>query len=377
MNALVTRLCLLVLALAASACSATRPLLALDEDPLAPMPGSDLPAAEIDRQLEIGRSEFEQDLVWEASRRALELIEDSRLDSQQGNAATQLLIDAFGRGIEKSTRPSQLDRFRPSRLPRAVRAMQGVGKARLLLETGEPYAAYDEIRKLEDVYPSHHLSREAADLVYRAGTTLYESTGRYLIFFTDRGRAPTVFEYLVLRHPTHHGCDEAYWLLAEFAEEGRDYERAIGHLEDLVLFHPSSPYAVDAEALIPQMRLADHVRVDFDVDLVKRARTETETWLARHGTLNGDPAHDALVQRMEEVRVECLTRWSRADLVVARYYDQLGEEFGARMHAARARQLGERAGLVDEVTEADDILARNAVASSAPAAAGGTAGVQP
>jgi hypothetical protein len=61
---------------------------------------------------------------------------------------------------------------------------------------------------------------------------------------------------------------------------------------------------------------------------------------------------------------------------VARYYDQLGEDFGARMHAARARQLGERAGLVDEVAEADDILARNAVASGAPAA-GGSAGVEP
>lgn len=377
MTALATRLCLLVLALAASACSATRPLLALDEDPLAPMPGSDLSSAEIDRQLEIGRSEFEQELVWEASRRALELIEDSRLDSEQGNAAMQLLIDAFGRGIERSTRPSQLDRFRPSRLPRAVRAMQGVGKARLLVEHGEPFAAYDEIRKLEDIYPSHHLAREAADIVYRAGNALYESTGRYLIFFTDRGRAPTVFEYLVLRHPTHHGCDEAYWVLAQSAEEGRDFERAIAYHEDLVLFHPSSPYAVDSEALIPQLRLADHVRVDFDTDLVKRARTEAETWLARHGARTGDPEHDALVERMEALRIECLARWTRADLVVARYYDQLGEEFGARMHAARARQLGERAGLVDEVAEAQDILDRNAVASGPPTEDAGAVGAQP
>jgi hypothetical protein len=41
------------------------------------------------------------------------------------------------------------------------------------------------------------------------------------------------------------------------------------------------------------------------------------------------------------------------------------------MHAARARQLGERAGLVDEVEEAQEILARNAVASGAPTPAAG------
>jgi outer membrane protein assembly factor BamD (BamD/ComL family) len=358
MNLLLRALLLLVAALA-SGCSLTRPLLALDEEPLAPMPGSDLASAEIDRQLEIGANELEQGLVWEAARRSLELIEDSRLDSDQGNTATQILIDAFGRGIEQSTRSRQLERFRPSRLPRAVRAMQGVGKARLLLAEGEPYSAYDEIRKLEDRFPAHHLTREAADVVYRAGTELYHSTGRYLLFFTDRGRSPQVLEYLVLRHPTHPGCDECYWLLAQYAEDARDFDRAITSLEDLVLFHPSSPHAVEAEARIPMLRLEDHVRVDFDTSLVKRARTETELWLQRHGARTGDAAHDALVERMEALLVDCLTRWSRADLVVARYYDKLGEGFGARMHADRARRLAEQAGLTAEVEEALAIAARH------------------
>jgi|GEM_PF-3824937 len=343
----------LVLALALSGCGTTGPILATwGEDPLAPYPGEQLTPEAVDAQLDIAQRELDEGLAWEATRRALRLYEDTQLDSARGNRTIQTLIDAYDAAIRASTRPSQLDRIRTSRLPRTVRAMRAVAKAELRLARDTPLLAFEELWELEQSYPAHHLSNEAADLVWAAATRLRERDGSFLFFYSDAGRANTVYDYLVVQHPTHPRCDEAYWRLASFDAERRRFVDAILHLEDLVLYHPTSPYAIEAEARIPTLRLEDHARSDFDIGSLERILAETRAWLARHGRVGLSPERDALVERMRAQEVECLMRLARGDLAIARYYDRLDESFGAWQHAARAQDYAAEANDADLIEEA-------------------------
>ncbi|MEZ5980039.1 MAG: hypothetical protein R3F34_17750 [Planctomycetota bacterium] len=351
MSTTVLRLLVVACALVAPGCAGTRSLFGLDDHPLGPWPGDDLSGAQVDAQLEVGRRELADGRDWEAVRRSLELIEDSDLDTERGNAATRLLLDAMTDAVATTEDSSGYERIRASRLPRAVRAIRTVGLARKLLEEGEPFEAYLEIQRLENVYPSHHLSREAGDVVADAGVALYESKGHYMLFFADRSRAPTVFEYLVLRHPTHPRCDDAYWLLGTYAADHREYQRAIGYFEDLVLFHPGSPHAIAAEAEVPKLRIADHVRYDFDFGAILKAFDETNKWLARHCDRDLGPEHAELVDSMRELRQECLVRYARADLGIARFYARVGQDFGANKHAQRALDVAREAGSAAEAEQ--------------------------
>ena len=358
----------LVLSLALAGCGTTGPLLASwGEDPLAPYPGEQLTPEAVDAQIGIGRQELDAGLAWEATRRALRLYEDTQLDSQRGNATIQLLIDAFDAVVAASTRPSQLDRIRTTRLPRTIRAMRAVAKARLQLERGSPLLGFEEIWQLEQSFPAHHLSNEAADLVYAAATQLRERDGGFLIFYSDASRANTVYDYLVVQHPTHPRCDEAYWRLAAFDADDRRYVDAILHLEDLVLYHPTSAYAIEAEARIPTLRLADHARHDFDTGSLERILAETRGWLARHGRTGVSEGRDTLIAAMREQELESLRRLAAGDLAVARYYDRLDESFGAWQHAARAQDYAAEANDAD-LLEA----ARQLVVEHEAAALGGT-----
>jgi hypothetical protein len=359
-RALALGLALLVL----TGCNVTRPLMSLDEDPLAPYPGSDLSVSAVDEQIGIGREELSQGLVWEAARRSLRLFEDTRLDSDRGNATMQLMVEAFDAGIKSATKPSQLDRFRTNRLPRTVRAMRTVGKAQLLLERGSPQLAFEEVVELERTFPSHHLAREAADLVYRSATQLRERNGSFWIFWSDAARADIAYNYLVVQDPTHPHCDEAYWRMAQYDAGKRRYADSIESLADLVLFYPNSPYAIDAEAQIPRLRLADQARIDFDIGSLDRSLAEIRGWLDRHGRTGVDPARDALIAEMRELEVEALRRLARSDLVVARYYDTLHESFGAHQHAARALDYARQADLEDEIAAAQILVDEHAAGAA-------------
>lgn len=353
-SARVLALCLGLLVLAG--CNVTRPLMTFDEDPLAPYPGTDLSEDAVDEQIQIGRDELAQGLVWEAARRSLRLFEETRLDSDRGNATMQLMVEAFDAGIANATKPSQLDRFRSNRLPRTVRAMRTIGKARLLLDRGSPQLAFEEVVELERTFPSHHLAREAADLVHEAATQLRERDSSFWIFWSDVGRADIAYNYLVIQDPTHPRCDEAYWRMAQFDVRKRRYADSIESLADLVLFYPNSPYAIDAEAQIPRLRLADQARIDFDIGSLDRSLAEIRSWLDRHGRSGIDEGRDALIAEMRDLEVESLRRLARSDLVVARYYDTLHESFGAHQHAARALDYARQAGLQDEIASAQALV---------------------
>lgn len=330
--------CLLLLFLP-SCVSIDRARQRMGETPLAPQPSGQLSVDEIEEQLAISDREQSQGLFWEAVRRLLRL-EDQRFLSPEQGDRTQLSMEAAMKSAcAGAERPVELERFGRRELPRRPRAIHAVRMAELLLEEQEAFDAFDELRELEFVHPTHHLRARSADLIFKAGLQLVTDRRRVLWILPVRrsDRAPEVLDYLVLRHPNHPSCDQAYDLLAQIYEGQENYEKAIARLEDLITFHGSSPYALEAELKIPELRLISRLRDDTDQPTLMRAYAEASRWYRAHaqrigGTEGGTP----LVTRCEELLLECNARLALFDLAVAEFYREVEEPQATQLHALRA-----------------------------------------
>ena len=332
----------------------------LAETPLAPMPGSSISPGEIDRELQLAEREQGQGLYWEAVRRLLKLRKQRFLTPEQGDRVQLSMETAMLAGCERASKPVQLERFTRRELPRRPRAIHSVRMAELLLEQGEGFDAFDELRELEFVHPTHHLRSRSADLIFESGMSLLDDHRRVLWILPVRrsDRAPEVLDFLVLRHPNHPGCAQAYWVLAQIYERKDDYEKAIGRLEDLITFHASSDFALEAELRIPELRLINRNRLDSDRPALVRAYGEALRWYGSHAeALAARSGGPELVARCEQLLLECNARLAQYDLSIADFYRTVEEPAGTELHALRALGYLEKVVLEDEQARAEELLA--------------------
>ena len=115
--------------------------------------------------------------------------------------------------------------------------------------------------------------------------------------------------------------------------------------------HPQSPLRPRSQASIPHLRLHLLKSPEYDRSELLKARAELEEWLSSYAGHEHETA----------VRIElgdCLRRLSSSDLVIAGFYTTVGNEFGARQHAARAVDEARLAGDEDLVREAEASLRR-------------------
>ncbi|MHC4376375.1 MAG: outer membrane protein assembly factor BamD [Planctomycetota bacterium] len=330
------------------------------ETPLAPLPGASISPEAIDGQLELAQREQEQGLFWEAVRRLLRLRKQRFLTPEQGDRVQLSMEAAMLAGCERATKPVQLERFTRKELPRRPRAIHSVRMAELLLERGQGYDAFDELRELEFVHPTHHLRSRSADLIFEVGMSLLDDHRRVLWLLPARhsDRAPEVLDFLVLRHPNHPGCAQAYWVLAQIYERKQDYPKAIGRLEDLITFHANSDYALEAELRIPELRLISRLRLDTDRPALVRAYGEALRWYGSHSqVLAAQSGGQELVERCEQLLLECNARLAQYDLSVAQFYRTVEEPAGAELHALRALGYLEQVVLEEEQARAETLLA--------------------
>lgn len=324
-------------------------------------PGPGLPAAAIDDQLAAAEADLEAGAAWAAARRTAALRRAVALDPDQRDEVEALLEVALETSAAATDDPDIFDAFEDEGLPRRARAILAVGEARALLDRDRPYDSFRVLRGFQARFPGHHLRSEAAGLIYRSGIELANRTGGWWIFDSSVN-APLVLEYLVLNHPSYPSCPEAYIALADWYLDHDNPESAIARLEDLLLYHPQSPDVVRAEAQIPRLRLALHLRDDYDRRSLERARDEFRGWLARYADTGVDPEQLAAVERD---LADCLGRLVRNDLIVARFYKRVDKPYGARLHALRAVSTARDGGLdgtyvsdgQDLVRWADDSLA--------------------
>lgn len=262
------------------------------------------------------------------------------------------LIDeaAEGRFSELDAGPSApLEDLFSSELPERVRARAGVLAAERLIDEDRRVAAYRMVKRVDDDLPGHLERVRAGDVLARAGLSLIADDRRYNLLFRYRARGLQVLEYLVIRYPLEPRCAEAFYALSQAYERAGDFDDAIARTEDLLLYHPESPYSVAASARLPYLRLARLQRDDFDRGELLRARAELEAWLARH------PGHE-LVPWVSELGRECAARLVRSDLYLAGFYAKTQVPPGQRLHAERALSVAREAGLQEEAQEAEGLL---------------------
>jgi hypothetical protein len=253
--------------------------------------------------------------------------------------------------VRRGENPKVLRDLIESELPMRFAARAGVRAAELQFERGDRIKAFKTIRALDTRYPTHTQRNESGDLLARIGMDLADDTGRYLLFFKYASLAPQVLEYLALEYPTHPQTDDALARLAAIYEEDRLWSDAIVKHQELVLWAPSSPFRSASEASIPRLRLASMKRPDYARDNLVQARDELVRWLGSH------PTHE-LRPEVERMLVDARQRLADNDLIVARFYLEVESAAGVRLHALRAEAEARLAGNLDQVAEAEDLLAR-------------------
>ena len=296
--------------------------------------------------------------------RLFELHQTPSLDPADREVAGDLLngtcVELIGI-LGDEVRPGRLKRIFNLEVPPRLRVEAGIAAAKAYLEDGERVKSFRQVRAVEDAFPMHHLRMQAGDLLLATGLDLAADDTTWFLFFSPaRDRALEVLDFLVIHYPFHPGCDQAYQTLGLLLEATDWDYRAIARYEDLVAYHPDSPLAGEAEARIPMLRLDQMDRDDYDRHEVLRAREEAAAWLQRY------PGHP-LTGEVEALLGDAAVRLVRGDLVVSRFYLEVEQAFGARLHAERALREAELLGDLDLLAEADELLAT----ADALAAAGG------
>jgi outer membrane protein assembly factor BamD (BamD/ComL family) len=235
-------------------------------------------------------------------------------------------------------------------LPRQVAVTAGIRAAEALVREGEYKRAFEVIREVDDLYPRHHERAAAGSLLADIGLGLsYRKTG-WWIFGRSRPKAYEALEYLVLNYPLDDRCAEAYWRLGEMYEEDGKWQTGIERLQELVVYHPRSPYVAQALARIPRLRLQSIESPEYDRKALVLARNELDQWLDVY-------AGSELEPEVREDLDDALRRLAQSDIVIAKFYRTVGNTFGARYHATRAIEEADRAGDEDRAERARDIVA--------------------
>lgn len=246
--------------------------------------------------------------------------------------------------------PGDLEDMLDFELPRQIAVTAGMRAAQLLFEEGERRKSYRLLKRLDNQYPHHHERPAAGRLLAEIGFDFAGDPGRYGFFFTFRGLAPEVLEYLVLNYPTEPRGDRAYWTLAEIYEEDLDHALAIEKHEDLTLWYPASDYVPASEARIPHLRLAALGSPEYDRYELDKTRAELEEWVSGH-------PRNELRPEVETDLVDCLQRLADSDLLIARFYDKVKNSEGAEYHARRALEEAKDGGNEAQAAEAERLLA--------------------
>ena len=315
------------------------------------------PFGEIDRetsgaQLDEAEADVRAGNYSRALERLAEVHEVEGLEPDQ-RVREERLIDAAARGqfalLAEAPSDELLELYK-SDLPERVRARAGILAADRMLAEGRRITAFRQVKKVDEKLPGHPERVLAGDVLARAGLSLIEDDGRYNLLFHYRPRGVQALEYMVVHYPLEPRCPQAYFALSKVYEEDGDFDEAIDRSEELLLYHPESPYAPAASARLPYLRLCRLGRDDYDRGELLRARGELAAWLERY------PGHE-LAGWVGDLVHECQARLVRSDLYLAEFYASTRSDAGQRLHATRARALAIEAGLEDEAAAAERMLA--------------------
>jgi hypothetical protein len=267
--------------------------------------------------------------------------EASGLPPEQRDSVQVLLERAADQRVEELSQPGQdpeeLAELVELDLPRQIAVTAGMRAARRLFEDDEPYDAFELLKKLDTKFPLHHERIAAGDLMAEIGLSLTGDDTGFLGWFETVDEAQEILEYVILNAPWSTRGDECYAALSKIYENDHEWELAIDRGEKLVLNHPGSALRVPMQAHIPELRLDSLKSPEYDRTQLEKARDELEEWLTSYAGTELDP-------KVRILLADALRRLAENDLIISRFYARVGNDFGARWHAERARDEALDAG---------------------------------
>jgi len=316
------------------------------------------PFGDIDRKNAVAQlDEAEREIREGRSGKALERLAAvhgvSGLDPDARARENRLIDEAARVHFEELSGASseELEEIFELPLPERIRARAGLLAAEQLLAQDRRISAFRMVKKVDQTLPTHPERVLAGEVLARAGLSLIRDDRRYNLVLRYRSRGIQALEYLVVNHPREPSCPEAYFALSECYERVGDVDQAIERSQDLLLYHPQSPYAVAAAVRLPYLRLRRLRRDDLDRSELLRAHAELVRWLERY------PDHE-LADWGRTLVHDCQARLVHSDLLLARYYERTETPEGIRLHAERALRTAEDAGLAAEAEKARAFLER-------------------
>lgn len=257
---------------------------------------------------------------------------EARMEAGDPEAAVDDLED-----VDRESFPPLLRERRDLVLARAQRA------------TGDDYEAFVTLREFSDRYPHSELRDTVVQMVYDIGRTLIRSDAGFLFFWSDRRAGQSALEHLITRYPDNPWLADALRLLGDDAFERDDLALAQERYRDILRRRPDSEWAPYARFRYAMSLYGTLQGAEYDQDQMLHAQRELTDYLA------GNPENPEFVAIARKSLDQILVWRSDRELLVARFYEEIGNEPGRLRHLELA--AAEEFATTDAGKEARAILA--------------------
>jgi tetratricopeptide (TPR) repeat protein len=210
--------------------------------------------------------------------------------------------------------------------PKRLRDQRDLLIAQSLLELGQPWQSFLELREFSVLYPHSDLRSQSVDIIWNAGKTLTDSDGGFLFLWSDKQAGRTVLEHLVTRYPDTDRLADALRLLGDMAFENANYELAQERYRDIIHSRPDSDWRFYAQFRFAMSIVAGLRGPDYDLYRMELAVGELRAFL---GT---NPESPKMLAETTAALEKVLLWQMQRHLSIAEFYRTLNSRKGERYH---------------------------------------------
>jgi hypothetical protein len=218
----------------------------------------------------------------------------------------------------------------PETFPRRIQDRYELALARAQVGEADLWPAFQTIREFPDRHPHSELRPQIEILEYEIGRDLANSDSGFWIFWSDRRAGRTVLEHLITRYPDNQHLADALRILGEMAFVDGNFPLAQERFRDLIQRRPDSDWAVLAGFRFAMSIVAGVRGAEYDLDQIELATRELGVFLA------SKPENTDFVAQATAAQSRLLEMQAERHVLIARFYDRIGNSAGRLEHLQRA-----------------------------------------
>jgi outer membrane protein assembly factor BamD (BamD/ComL family) len=203
-------------------------------------------------------------------------------------------------------------------------------RARALLESGDWWGAFRQIRTFLEDHPFSPFETEVEEIEYQAGSRLIRSDWSFLFFADDAEDGQVVLEHFVRRFPRSRHKADALHLLGNRAFARGEHKRAGEWYAELRRDHPESEWAPLALFRIAISRYEALIGPEYDFEELTTTRNELAGYLA------GEPENPQFVAQAQQALATVRDWLARRHVQIAEFYRRIGNAPGRQLHLEAA-----------------------------------------